>query len=85
MILQTVTSTAIHAIGYDIDRRAMEIIFTGGGIYLYQNVPLWLFKEFMHSDSKGTFFLTKIRGHFPHHRLGRWRPRRGFRRRAAAA
>lgn len=85
MTLQTVNSTAIHAVGYDRERREMEIVFNGGGIYLYEHVPQDVFLQFMRAPSKGTFFLQRIRGRFRHQRLGRWRRRKSFVRRPSTA
>jgi hypothetical protein len=76
MTLETVNSSAIHAIGYDAERRVMEVIFTGGGIYRFANVPPEIFTEFARANSKGAFFQDHVRGRFRHMRLGRFRPRR---------
>lgn len=72
MTLTTVNSRAIHAIGYDTDSAQLEVIFTGGGIYRYHDVPPELFERFLASDSKGAFFYDHVRGRFAHHRLGRF-------------
>lgn len=76
MILETVRSTAIHAIGYDVASRELEVIFTGGGIYRFFNVPGEVYARFIRSESKGSFFQDHIRGRFKHSRLGRFRQRR---------
>jgi hypothetical protein len=83
MILTTVSSNAIHAIGYDKDAQLMEIIFNNGGIYCYSEVPQQVFEGFLQSRSKGEFFQTRIRGAYPNWRLGRWRKR--FKRTTRAA
>jgi lysyl-tRNA synthetase class 2 len=75
MILTTVRSNAIHAIGYDRENQLMEIIFNNGGIYCYAHVPQHLFEGFLSSPSKGEFFQSHIRGAYPNWRLGRWRKR----------
>ena len=75
MTLETVNSSAIHAIGYDAERRILEVIFTGGGIYRFANVPPELFTAFAGANSKGAFFQEQVRGRFRHMRLGRFRPR----------
>jgi hypothetical protein len=75
MILTTVQSNAIHAIGYDPENHLMEIIFTGGGIYCYSEVPPHIFQQFLQAGSKGGFFQSHIRGAYPNWRLGRWRKR----------
>ncbi len=84
MILTTVNSSAIHAIGYDFDNGDMEVIFTGGGIYLFHDVPADLYREFLRADSKGTFFLDFVRGRFDHRRLGRFNRGRLIQRRRYA-
>ena len=76
MILHTVDSAAIHAIGYDREQRVMEVIFTGGGIYLFRNVPPQVFEGFVRSTSKGAYFQENVRGMYGHQRLGRFRQRR---------
>jgi hypothetical protein len=76
MTLETVRSSAIHAIGYDVERRTLEIIFTGGGIYHFHNVPPEIYRRFLATNSKGSFFQDWIRGRYPHERLGRFRQRR---------
>jgi|GEM_PF-595540 len=82
MLLKTVQSSAIHAIGYDVESRELEVIFTGGGIYRFSNVPAEVYARFLRSQSKGSFFQDHIRGRFRHTRLGRFRRRtRAIRRR----
>jgi hypothetical protein len=76
MKLETVESSAIHAIGYEVERRELEIIFTGGGIYRFYNVPPSIAERFFSTPSKGHYFLDNIRGRYPHERLGRYKNRR---------
>ena len=75
MILETVNSTAIHAVGYDWDRHILEIVFTGGGIYHFANVPPNIFMGLLRSPSKGHYFQENIRGRYENRRLGRFRRR----------
>jgi hypothetical protein len=82
MMLTTVNSNAIHAIGYDPKTRQLEVIFTGGGIYLFQNVPQDVFLQFLRSPSKGSFFRRRIQGRFRQERLGRLTKRQEARRQA---
>ncbi|MEP7219380.1 MAG: KTSC domain-containing protein [Bacteroidota bacterium] len=84
MTLETVRSSAIHAIGYDAGERMMEVIFTGGGIYQFSNVPPHVFAGFRAAASKGNYFQDHIRGHFRHQRLGRFRQRNPMLRGVAA-
>ena len=82
MMLTTVNSNAIHAIGYDPKTRQLEVIFTGGGIYLFENVPHDVFLQFLRSPSKGGFFRRRVQGRFRQERLGRLTKRQQTRRQA---
>ena len=73
MILTTVRSDAIHAIGYDRERMLLEIVFTAGGIYRYVHVPPQLVEKFLRSPSKGRFFQKYIRGSYAMERISRKR------------
>jgi hypothetical protein len=75
MILETVESTAMHAIGYDWDRHILEIVFLNGGIYHFANVPPAVFMGLLRATSKGVYFQENIRGKYLNRRLGRFRRR----------
>lgn len=67
MVLRhSVTSSRIRAIGYDPDKRILEIAFHNGEIYQYLDVPERIYKKYI-SDavvSKGRFFDGVIKGKF---------------------
>jgi lysyl-tRNA synthetase class 2 len=73
MTLETVQSTAIHALGYDPKTATLEIIFTGGGIYIFRNVPRYVYYGLRAAVSKGGYFRAHIMGRYRHDRLGRYR------------
>lgn len=73
MILTTVRSDAIHAIGYDRERMILEIVFIAGGIYRYVHVPPQLVEKFLQSPSKGRFFQKYIRGSYAMERISKKR------------
>ncbi len=64
MILETVESDVIHAIGYDPQIQLLEIIFNDGRIYQYRGVPLQVFEGLKDSESKGRYFNENIRDEF---------------------
>lgn len=72
MVLRhSVTSSRIRAIGYDPDKRILEITFHNGEIYKYQDVPERIYKKYI-SDavvSKVRFFDGAIKGKFLCRRL----------------
>ncbi|MGL9722074.1 KTSC domain-containing protein [Symbiopectobacterium sp.] len=71
MLRHSVTSSRIRAIGYDPDKRILEIAFHNGEIYQYLDVPERIYKKYI-SDavvSKGRFFDGVIKGKFLCRRL----------------
>ena len=58
MQLTTVESSMIHAIGYDKDKRILEVVFNTGRTYQYGDVPPEVYAAFMQAESKGRYFLT---------------------------
>ncbi len=64
MLLETVESDVIHAIGYDPEIQLLEIIFNDGRIYQYRGVPPEVFEGLKQADSKGRYFQENIRDEF---------------------
>ncbi len=64
MILETVESDVIHAIGYDPEINLLEIIFNDGRIYQYRNVPAPVYEGLKNAESKGRYFQENIRDEF---------------------
>lgn len=71
MLLNTVRSQAIHAIGYDRDQMVLEVVFSSGGIYRYVHVPPQVYWQFINSPSKGQYFQRHIKGSYASQRLSR--------------
>lgn len=59
-----VKSSAIKAIGYDVDYGDLYVEFHGSGLYKYKNVASPTFVEFLYADSKGTYFNDHIKHRF---------------------
>ena len=51
-----VDSSFIQAIAYDPASRMLSIRLTKGGVYVFDDVPKKVFKEFLNSGSKGRYF-----------------------------
>ncbi len=64
MLLETVESDVIHAIGYDAEIQLLEIIFNDGRIYQYRGVPVDVFQGLKRAESKGRYFQENIRDEF---------------------
>lgn len=58
---EPVESQALLSVGYDPDRRMLEIEFEGGAVYRYYDVPPELHAELMAAPSRGEYFAAHIR------------------------
>ncbi|MFO0147429.1 MAG: lysine--tRNA ligase [Microcystis sp.] len=54
-------STAIKSFDYDEDKKILKVEFNHGGIYLYHDLPLAVYKDFQSAPSIGQFFVGQIR------------------------
>ncbi len=63
MKLTPVQSTALAAIGYR--RGVLRIAFHSGKVYRYSRVPRAVFAGLQAAPSKGRYFTTAIRPHYP--------------------
>jgi hypothetical protein len=59
-----VTSTNIHAIGYNPDSQTLEIEFNSGAVYDYSDVPQSEYDGFIGADSKGKYFHANIKNRY---------------------
>lgn len=61
--MATVTSTQVHAIGYDPCTKTLAVTFTRGtgAIYHYPQVEPQVYADFMAAESKGNFFGKHIK------------------------
>lgn len=49
-------SSSLRKVGYDAERQVLEVEFSGGGRYRYQQVPGELVAALAAADSPGGFF-----------------------------
>jgi len=66
---ELVTSSTIRAIGYDKDRRVLEIEFLTGSVYQYFDVPEAVFTEILRASSAGQYLNANIRGQYRYGRV----------------
>jgi ATP-dependent DNA helicase RecG len=59
-----VASANIASVGYDADKKVLEIEFHDGGIYQYFDVPKSVYEELITSPSIGSYFFHNIRNNF---------------------
>ena len=58
---EPVESDALRSVGYDVDRRILEIEFASGTVYRYFEVPEAVYAGLMTAASHGAFFGEHIR------------------------
>ena len=61
IVLEPVTSTALAAIGYDLEAQQLAVQFPSGHIWHYSNVPLSVWEAFQAVPSKGKFWNAEIK------------------------
>ncbi|PKL64909.1 MAG: KTSC domain-containing protein [Methanomicrobiales archaeon HGW-Methanomicrobiales-3] len=59
-----VTSRILRSVGYDEEKKIMEIEFTSGLVYQFLVVPPKTYADLMHSPEIGKYFSEKIRPKF---------------------
>jgi hypothetical protein len=63
------SSTTVVSAGYDEGSRTMEIEFTGGAVYRYDDVPREVFDGLLAAESVGRFFNERVRDVYAFTRL----------------
>ena len=69
MRMQSVTSSNLDQVGYDTANRQLIVVFKSGTAYRYDGVPGELYAGLLQADSKGKFFIARVRNASPFSRL----------------
>jgi len=64
-----VKSSQIKSIGYDREKKVLEVEFNSGSVYHYAGVEPEVHASLMASESIGKHFHANIRNSFPFHKL----------------
>jgi hypothetical protein len=64
-----VQSSSIVSVGYDEEQRILEIVYTGGRVYHYLEVPPERVLALLRAESKGRFVNSEIKPHFRYRAL----------------
>lgn len=59
-----IDSSMIKSIGYDSNACILEIEFSSGAVWQYNDFPEYLWYEFYSSSSKGKFFHANIKNEY---------------------
>lgn len=58
---QNVKSSNIKSIGYDSAAKVLEVEFTNGAVWQYEDVPAKVYNDLMTADSVGGYFARNIK------------------------
>lgn len=62
-----VNSSVFEQVGYDLEHEILELKFKedDSPVWQYLNLPMRVFRAFMRAQSKGNYFVTRIKGKYP--------------------
>jgi hypothetical protein len=60
-----VRSRSIRSVGYDSERKTLELKFQPGGVYQYFGVPRSVYQRLLKAPSIGRFVNEKIKENYP--------------------
>ncbi len=64
-----VNSSVLNSAGYDPARKILELEFSEGETWDYFNVSPSAYKKLINAESKGRFFVKRIKGRYPELRI----------------
>lgn len=60
-------SSMLASVAYDVDARPfpqLTVVFVGGGMYIYYDVPATEFARLLNAESIGKYFASNIKGKY---------------------
>ena len=63
-----VESSMVDSVGYDEERRLLQVVFTSGRVYCYEDVPPEVFQGLLAAESKGQYMRAHIIDVYPYRR-----------------
>jgi hypothetical protein len=61
-----VESSMVDSVGYDEERRLLQVVFTSGRVYCYEDVPPEVFQGLLEAESKGQYMRAHIIDAYPY-------------------
>ncbi len=71
MKLVPVESSMIMAAGCDANAKELEVVFSSGAVWRYQNVPRKVYRELLAAGSKESYMNGCVIGMYPDYQLRR--------------
>ena len=69
MLRIPVSSSNLKSVGYDPDRRILEVEFNNGDVYQYDRVPASVYRDLMSAGSHGTYFSAYVRYNYSYRKI----------------
>lgn len=66
---ERVDSSVVRAVGYDGEKRVLEVEFHNDRVYQYYVVPRGVYQEMRAAESLGRFFNERVRDRYPVRRV----------------
>jgi len=66
---ETVSSSNLASVGYDVENQILEVEFNHGGVYQYFDVPQSEYDALMSASSHGSYFSNNIRNEYQFEKL----------------
>lgn len=66
---QSVSSSNIASIGYDVDSQTLEIGFLDGSVYQYFDIPEQVHQDLMSASSHGQYLAKNIKGGYKYSKV----------------
>lgn len=63
-----VDSSMVDSVGYDEERHLLQVVFTSGRVYCYEEVPPEVFQDLLEAESKGRYMRACIIDVYPYRR-----------------
>ena len=61
---ENLSSTAISRASWDDETQELELVFTNGGSYTFENVPEHIYEGLITARSAGSYYAQQIKGRF---------------------
>jgi len=71
MTWQLLESKLLTSSAYDLENHILYLRFQSGDVYRYFDFPPEQYRQFLDAESRGRYFLAKIRNQFRYERLAR--------------
>jgi len=69
MMRHVVKSSSIATLGYEATTSVLEVVFHGGRVYRYRDVPEGEFERFLAAPSKGRYYNANIRNQYAYEQV----------------